>query len=419
MDSGLYSALVAKRLIIPHKEAQPKGHDAAGGLVLQPKRVPYISYPYEWCFEQYKDAALATLAIHLTALEYGMILKDASAYNIQFLSGYAVLIDTCSFDFYKEGMPWVAYGQFCRHFLAPLLLMSKVDQRAAKLMQSFIDGIPLDMASAMLKGKRVGGFAWQHIILHARMIERHAQDGKRSGKQVTISKAAFASIARSLQSGVARIKPRNIQTEWGEYYAHTNYSGAAQVAKKELVARFLERAGTLKHVWDFGANDGTYSKLAVELGAHVVAFDIDAVAVERNYLEARRTHESMLPLVLDLTAPSPAIGFANRERGTIDQRQKPDCIMMLAVIHHLTISNNLPFQELVRWLSGICRFLILEFVPKADSQVRLLLKTRVDIFEDYDAEHLESAFGEAFDLLEKQPVPDSERILYLFRKHTD
>jgi hypothetical protein len=128
INSGLYDELVKERLMIPFKEVALDGAPE-NAIIIQPKRVPFVSYPYEWCFGQYKDAAAATLKIHLAALRYGMILKDASAYNIQFLNGYAALIDSLSFEFYDEGKPWVAYGQFCRHFAAPLALMSEVDAR--------------------------------------------------------------------------------------------------------------------------------------------------------------------------------------------------------------------------------------------------------------------------------------------------
>ena len=188
MESGLYRALVDRRLLVPHKEAAPEGFDAGGGLVIQPKRIPFISYPYEWCFEQYRDAALATMDIQNLALEHGMVLKDASAYNIQFLTGYAVLIDTLSFDFYEEGAPWGAYGQYCRHFFAPLALMSGADERLGKLMQSFIDGVPLDLAAALLKGHS-GGLAVQgHIHMHAKSIARHNDDGKRGAVKQAVMK---------------------------------------------------------------------------------------------------------------------------------------------------------------------------------------------------------------------------------------
>lgn len=415
MQSGLYGALMAKGLLVAHEETEHAGIAGDVACVIRPQIVPFISYPYEWCFGQIKDAALATLTIHKIAFEHGMILKDASAYNIQFINGQATLIDTLSFDFYEEGMPWVAYGQFCRHFLAPLFLMRYVDVRLSQFMRIYIDGIPLDLASALLKRK--GGFAVkQHIHWHARATARHAQDGKgkKPVSQMKIGKANFAAMIDSLIRIVERLELGDMQTEWGDYYANTNYSDVAAGDKDKIVSSFLHEIGP-QTVWDLGANDGTYSRLALNENAGVVAFDIDHTAVERNYLVAKKAKLNMLPLLLDLTNPSPAIGFANKERVTLEERQHPDCIMMLAVIHHLAISNNVPLEKTAAWLACICRELIIEFVPKEDSQVRILLATREDIFPNYTQHGFEEAFGKFFTLSKSHKVEGSQRTVYLMQ----
>lgn len=206
-----------------------------------------------------------------------------------------------------------------------------------------------------------------------------------------------------------------MQTEWGSYSSAVSYTDDGAESKEALVGALLEKSGPPKAVWDLGANDGRYSYLALGAGAaHVVAFDIDPVAVQRNFNAARAEKLLMLPLLLDLSNPSPAIGFGNAERKTIGQRQRPGLVMMLAVIHHLAISNNLPFSMIAQWLASLSPRLIIEFVPKSDAQVQLLLATREDIFPDYDAEHFEAAFGEYYTLAEKRPIADSDRILYLF-----
>ena len=143
IESGLYDALVSKGLLIPHKEASSdlaRTDDAY--KVLKPQPVPFISYPYEWCFSQLKDAALLTLQVQKTAIDFGATLKDASAYNVQFVGPKPVLIDTLSFEKYTEGQAWVPYRQFCQHFLAPLALMSCTDVRLSQLSRTYIDGVP-------------------------------------------------------------------------------------------------------------------------------------------------------------------------------------------------------------------------------------------------------------------------------------
>ena len=421
MSSGLYDELTRQGLLVAHRETDGQGAGGQAYKVLEPELMPLISYPYEWCFGQYKDAALTTLRIHRTALNHDMILKDASAYNVQFIRGHAIHIDTLSFDSYTAGEPWVAYGQFCRHFLAPLFLMVHSDIRLSQLMRIYIDGVPLDLASKLLSGK--GGIsAKTHIHWHAKSVMRHGQAGRNEQTQtrrMSISKFQMTAMIDSLIKTVEKLQLRGIQTEWGDYYADTNYSDAASGSKRAAVADYLAKV-TPEITWDFGANDGTYSRLALsDAEKFVAAFDIDPIAVERNHTRVRQTNENMLPLLLDLTNPSPAIGFANLERGALTTRQRPDCIIMLALIHHLAISNNLPLGMIAGWLASLCRHLIIEFVPKTDSQVGILLATRDDIFPDYTEEGFEKAFKEWFEIKERRELAESSRSVYLMsRKNT-
>jgi len=151
MTSGLHKALVEEGLIVSHEEvALQSAAPQVAYKVIRPDQVPFISYPYEWSFSQLKGAALATLRIQRKALDFGMSLKDCSAYNMQFMKGKPVFIDTLSFEKYQEGSPWVAYRQFCQHFLAPLALMSHRDSRLGQLLRIHLDGVPLDLASKLL-----------------------------------------------------------------------------------------------------------------------------------------------------------------------------------------------------------------------------------------------------------------------------
>jgi hypothetical protein len=280
--------------------------------------------------------------------------------------------------------------------------------------QLFIDGVPLDVASRIFKG-RGGLFGKIHIEMHAKAIEKHGMDG-RSGKKTKVasmSKTAFFALAESLLREIEKLKSRDIPTEWGDYYERTNYNDAATLGKEKIVSDYLDKCGELRNVWDLGANDGRYSRIALAKNANVVSLDVDPTAIEKNYRIAKYNHEKLLPLIFDITAPSPSIGFANAERPSVTERLRPDCIMALAIIHHMAISNNLPLDIIAAWLSKICRYLIIEFVPKEDSQAQILLATREDIFPDYNEAGFESAFETAFKIAEKTPEPDSRRILYL------
>ena len=409
VESGLYDALVGAGMLVAH-EGAPVGLANDGGAykVIQPQRVPFISYPYEWCFSELKDAALLTLDIQKKALDHGMSLKDASAYNVQFVQRRPTMIDTLSFEKYKEGLPWVAYRQFCQHFLAPLALMAYSDVRHGSMLRTYIDGVPLDLASKLLPWRtRLKLGLFMHVHLHARAQARHAATAaKPKGK---MSLTALRGLIDGLSSTVRSLKWRRGKTEWGGYYDDTNYSQAAMERKREIVSAFLDRTGAAS-VWDLGANTGEFSRIAASKGAATIAFDIDPVAVETNYVDGGS--DDVLPLQLDLTNPSPGVGWANTERMSILERGPADTVMALALIHHLAISNNVPLEHLAEFFAGACQTLIIEFVPKEDSQVQRLLATREDIFPNYDQSGFEAAFAAHFEIEERAEVDGSQRVLY-------
>lgn len=417
MESGLYAALVKAGLLVEHEEVTLQSTDLpAAYKVIKPRRVPFISYPYEWCFSQLKDAALATLAIQKRAMEFGMSLKDASTYNIQFVGGRPTLIDTLSFEKYEAGRPWVAYRQFCQHFLAPLTLMSYQDIRLGQLLRVYIDGIPLDLAASLLPGKTKLRFSLlTHVHLHARSQKRHADKQSKESKEVKMSQLQLRALIDNLETAVRRLRLRLQATEWADYYDNTNYSSAAFEHKKEVIAAWLE-ARRPASLWDLGANTGVFSKISAEKGIPTVAFDIDPLAVERAYVENKAVGNDILPLLLDLSNPSPAIGWKNEERMSLLERGPTPMALALALIHHLAIANNVPLERIADFFSHVCESLVIEFVPKSDSQVRRLLATREDIFDGYTEEGFTAAFAAYFTIDEVVPVRDTQRTLYLMAR---
>jgi len=421
MESGLYEKLVKTGLLIPHAEVDAKPADSSIAFkVIQPERAPFISYPYEWSFGQLKDAALATLSIQKRALKAGMTLKDASAYNIQFVNGKPLLIDTLSFEIYQEGKPWDAYRQFCQHFLAPLALMSIRDVRLSQLLRVYVDGVPLDLASRLLPfSSRFNFGLLTHIHVHASAQTRYADaDVKSATTKGGMSKTAFTGLIESLESAVKKLEWKPAGTEWGNYYAITNYSDSAFEQKKKIIAEWLEQIKPAS-VWDLGANNGEFSRLASARGIFTVAWDIDPSAVEQNYRRVKSEKEqNLLPLVLDLTNPSPALGWANSERDSFGQRGPVDTALALALIHHLAISNNAPLSRIADFFADTCQRLVIEWVPKSDSQVQKLMRSRKDIFDGYTREGFESAFEARFKVKAAVDIPDTERRLYLLENRT-
>lgn len=412
-ESGLYQALVNKKLLIPHEEIT----NDSEFRVIAPDLITFVSYPYEWSFSQLKDAALLTLDIQMEALNYGMSLKDASVYNIQFKDGAPIFIDTLSFERYQEGRPWAAYRQFCQHFLAPLALMAYKDVRLNALFKNYIDGIPLDLTTKLLPWNTYFNLSlFFHIHLHARAQKKYEDSTTKIATKKTLSLLQLKGLIDSLRSGISGCKWNACNTEWVNYYQDDSYTDKGLSHKQQLVEEFLDIIQP-KMVWDLGGNDGFFSRLAAKKSKQVLCFDIDPACVENNYLHNKKNNESkILPLLFDLTNPTPAIGWANVERISIENRGKPECVLALALVHHLAISNNIPLAYIASYFASFGGALIIEFVPKLDKKVQKLFATRSDIFVEYSEAGFEKAFKKCFKICSKKIIKNSNRVLYLMRK---
>lgn len=417
INSELYKKLTENNLLISHEEINNLEIDYSYYKIIKPKKIPFVSYPYEWSFSQLKDAALLTLRIQKGAMKYGMTLKDGSAYNIQFFNGKPIFIDTLSFEMYEDGQIWKPYKQFCQHFLAPLALMSKKDIRLNLLSKTFIDGIPLDLTAKLLPKTTFGNFGLMaHIHAHAKSQKHYENKEDTKIKERTISKRSFEGLTDNLDSSIKKMTWKEDNTEWGNYYSDTNYSEESFEEKKKIILSTLEKI-TPRIVWDLGANTGIFSRLASDQGINTISFDIDPLAVEKNYLASLKNNEQdILPLILDLTNPSSNIGWSNDERISFLQRGPADLVFALALVHHLAISNNVPLYKIAEFFSTISKFLIIEFIPKSDSQVKRLLTTREDIFKNYDEQNFEKEFSKFFKITSSQKLVESERTIYIMEK---
>jgi len=418
MRSGLHDELVADGVLVPCESVSLNLAATEGAVaVLRPTRVPTVSYPYEWSFGQLKDAALLTLEAMKRALAKGMVLKDASAYNVQFLAGRPIFIDTLSFEAHVEGEPWVGYRQFCEHFVAPLALMSTVDIRLGKLLRSNINGIPLDLASRLLhKSSRLNMGLAAHVHLHAR-AQKSGGEAKRVNS-ARMTKTGLLALVDSLRRTVSNLNWEPTGTTWSEYYKDTNYTDEAMVHKKRLVSEFLYQITPApRSCWDLGANDGSFSVIASQLGIDTVAWDFDPAAVELAYRRVKQVGDKkLLPLVQDLTNPSPGLGWANGERESLIARGPVDVVLALALVHHLAIGNNVPLPQVVEFFASLGRWAIVEFVPKDDSQVVRMLSGRKDVFTNYTLDVFEKSLASTFRTVAKKRIPETERTLYLLER---
>ena len=415
-SSGLYAEFADNKLIVEHETVGIElAADSKASMVIKPRLIETLSYPYEWSFSQLKDAALLTLDIQARALRKNFSLKDASAYNVQFDNGKTIFIDTLSFDHYQEGKPWVAYGQFCRHFLAPLALMAHIDVSLNKLLRTHIDGVPITLAAKLLPTRALlRPSLAMHIWMHARTEQQVNQnrDSDANGRG-NFSRNAFLGLIDSLRNAVNGLQWRPGGTEWFDYYeANNNYGEAGLEEKEQLVHSFLERFQP-RTVWDLGGNTGRFSRIAAALGASVVCFDIDPGCVESNYLHVKTNGESkVLPLLMDLGNPSPGLGWASAERISLAERGPADVVMALGLVHHLAIGINVPFAMIAEMFSRVGRSLVIEFIPRGDSQIDKLLSTRNDVFVDYHEDRFRDAFSLYFNIVEAQQIPGTKRTLY-------
>lgn len=421
MRSGLYDELVKAGLLVAHEEVALRLPDAPPAhTVLRPEQIPFISYPYEWCFSQLKAAALLTLDIQRRALARNLVLRDASAYNVQFIGGRPVFIDTLSFGPYVDGEPWAAYRQFCQHFLAPLAMMAMVEPSLSELARTHLDGIPLALATSVLPAhSRLKPGLLMHLHLHGR------SEAKTNGAPVAtarrqrvtgIRKTAMLGLVDSLDRTVRQLSWKPPKTLWSTYSSHSNYSDTAQERKRVLVAEMLaavrSRSG-LASVWDLGGNTGRYSRLAAEAGGRVMSFDSDHAVIEYQFSTMNAAESAViLPLVQNLANPSPSVGWHHAERRSLTERGPADVAMALAVVHHLAIGGNVPLPSIAEFLRKICKNLIIEFVPKEDSQVQRMLEHRDDVFDDYSQRSFEQSFTGFFRIVRSAPIDGTARTLY-------
>ena len=420
-SSGFYNKVFSNKLLIPHKEESRSSEN----IIICPEQIPFIVYPYEWCFNQYKEAALLTLKIQKFSLENNVTLKDASAFNVVFHKGKAVFIDTLSFDIYQENSPWRAYRQFIMHFLGPLVLAHFHGTKILKMMSAFIDGIPLNMLVSMLPFKtKLNPFLYANIHLLAKYEDKHNEDYTGKTKIASLSKKAQLNIIESLYDYIKNLSLKE-HSEWGNYYNKTNYSDDAFKLKSSLINKWISDIKG-KTLIDIGGNDGTFVRLIDTKIEQALVCDIDNNAVDFNYKTIKINKENhILPFVLDVLSPSAAIGFNNKERTSFIDRiaeYTPDITLALAVIHHISLTGNVPFDMSAKFFASFSKYLIIEFPKRSDSWVKHLLNTKGDFkdhFSFYNINEFENCYKEYFDVIDKVSIEKSERIMYFFRKKHD
>lgn len=389
-QSGVLERLVNQKRLVDFddvtQDASQFGLDHASILLAHP-RVPFISYPYEWGFSLHKAAALFHLDLHLSLLDQGFTLSDATAYNVQFNNTQPVFIDHLSIRPYADGEIWAGHRQFCMQFLNPLLMWSVLDTQPNHWFRGSLEGIaPEDLARLLPWKSRLNWTILTHVIAQSAL--QSASMGKAAGARkplnARLSRNGFEGILHGLRSSISRMTVPSHKTVWGDYAANTSYGEPEAEAKHRFVKEMVAHAKP-QLLYDMGCNSGDYSKSALEAGAgRVIGFDFDHAALEIAYRRAQEQNLDFLPLWLDAANPSPAQGWGQGERHGLQQRAAPDALIALAFIHHIAIGRNVPLDMALDWLLSFAPRGVIEFPHKSDPMVQILLSQRPDIFPDYD-----------------------------------
>lgn len=412
LSSGLYERLTSNGSLLSHVEVE---HHDEYYKVIKPEKIGFISYPYEWTFNELKDAAILTLDIQLQSLKFGMSLKDASAYNIQFSKGKPVFIDTLSFEKYEVNSVWKAFGQFTKHFLGPLVLMKYTSNELNRILKNYIDGVPVEILSKLLPIRSYFNInVLLSIHLQAKYIKR-AENNDSSIQQPNISTKRLEAMLLQLKQFIEGLNPKKA-SHWFDYYDTNTYLQNEDLQKKQLVKLAINKYKP-KNVWDLGSNTGVYSILAAKANANVMAIDSDHDSVNGLYDFVKKNQLNILPLVMDFSNPSPGIGWAENERKSFSNRGPSEMVLALALIHHLRITAGIPFVEIAKWLNNlVAKVLVVEYIPKTDSQVSRLLLNREDVFDDYTLQEFENIFSSFFKLVSKEVITKSGRLIFIYEK---
>jgi hypothetical protein len=400
-------------------ETPPALRASEYGAVLRHELIPFVSYPYEWTPGMLRDAALLTLDINLASLDEDLVLKDATPYNVQFKGSRPVFLDVGSWEQLKPGEPWAGYRQFCMQFLYPLMLQGYKRVPFQPWLRGSIDGItPIEARALMSFRDRFRKGAFTHVFLHARLDQRYAERGRTGGDvKKELKSAGFGK--ELLRANIKKVRKAVEATEWDPpksvwtaYRNENTYEDADNQAKADFI-RQVAAQREWKLAWDLGANDGFYSRIIAEQARYVLALDLDPSTVELLYRDLKAEgNEQILPLVMNLTDPSPALGWRGLERKAWTDRGKPELILALALLHHVSITGNVPVRQFVDWLASLESHIVIEFMTREDQMVKRLLAAKRVEHEDYEQGFFERCVRDAFEVERTQELPSGTRILY-------
>jgi len=394
-------------------------------LLLRHERLEFPSYPYEWPPEMLAAAAELTLDLAEGLLDEGLGLKDATPFNILFRGSDAVFVDVLSVEPRAPGDPvWRAYAQFVRTFLLPLIAYKHFRLAPDQVFTGRREGLSPEDVYRMSSPLRrllppLLGYATIPTWLSARSEARGPQLYQPRHEAPDKARFVLASRIRSLRKAVRSIGGFSPSSHWTGYAeTHPSYTREQESAKKDFVRRWLaeDRPHSLL---DVGCNTGAYSVEAAAAGARVVALDADAALVGRLYRRAAAQNLTILPLVVNIAQPSPATGWRNQECPSFLERAcgQFDAVLMLAVLHHLMVTERVPLDSVLDLAADLTRdWLLIEFISPQDPMFRRIVRGREELHADLDRSGFEQAVQRRFRIVRSLTLPASERTLFLLRR---
>jgi SAM-dependent methyltransferase len=421
MDSGA----MVKTTSLPREAAPALRHPVPGDAALyEHERIPFPSYPYEWSPEMLAAAGRLTAQLALEALEHGYGLKDATPYNVLFRGSQPVFIDVPSFEKRAVGDPmWKPYAQFVRTFLLPLLACRTWGDTLAGCFITRRDGLEPEQLFRRCGWLQRLRPPFLGLVTLPAWLSRsgEAQGTYRERLMADAAKARF--ILEMTLKRLPRLldqtqpRPKRAST-WSDYMATHSYNDDAFKLKESFVREALAEARP-DWVLDVGANTGHFSALAASAGASVVALDSDVQCVDGIWRRAREQNLDILPLVVDFARSSPALGWRNREQPSFLERagEAFDAVLMLAVLHHLLVTERIPLEQVLELAATLTRsYLLVEFVAPDDPMFIRIARGREHLHDGLTTQVFESACRVHFDILRSTRVGDSHRWLYWLRK---
>ncbi len=394
-------------------------------VLLRHERVPFPSFAYEWPPEMLAAAAELTLDLAEGLLAEDLGLKDATPFNVLFRGCDPVFVDVLSVEPRVPGDPvWRAYAQFLRTFLLPLIAYRYFHLGPDQVFTGRREGLSPEDVYRMSGPLRrmlppILGYATLPTWLAGRSEARGPELYQARHEDPEKARFVLQSRIRGLRQAVRRANGFVTSSPWTDYAeTHPSYTAEQEAAKKEFVRGWLAEEHP-QSVLDIGCNTGDYSLEAAGAGARVVALDSDAAVVGRLYRRAAAKGSPILPLVVNIAQPSPATGWENQECPSFLERARAqfDGVLMLAVLHHLLVTERVPLDSVLELAAELTRdWLLIEFIAPQDPMFRRIVRGREELHAELDCSRFEHASRRRFRIVRSQTLPASQRTLYLLRR---